>query len=82
MNKSLFFWFLFQYPYMVDFILVGPLTNFAMCINMYGDEFLSKVRNIYIMGGNYRGECYYIWHDQVFSVLEPWVRLISFLWGF
>lgn len=41
---------------MVDFILVGPLTNFAMCINMYGDAFLSKVRNIYVMGGNYRGE--------------------------
>ncbi|TMW41412.1 hypothetical protein DOY81_013508 [Sarcophaga bullata] len=45
-----------EYPYMVDFLLVGPLTNFAMCINMYGDEFLSKVRNIYIMGGNYRGK--------------------------
>ncbi|KNC20808.1 hypothetical protein FF38_11268 [Lucilia cuprina] len=44
------------YPYMVDFILVGPLTNFAMCINMYGDAFLSKVRNIYVMGGNYRGK--------------------------
>lgn len=53
------FWFPFQYPYMVDFILVGPLTNFAMCINMYGDEFLSKIRNIYIMGGNYRGELFH-----------------------
>lgn len=41
---------------MVDFLLVGPLTNFAMCINMYGSEFLDKVRNIWIMGGNYRGK--------------------------
>lgn len=45
-----------QFPNMVDFLLVGPLTNFAMCINMYGQEFLDKVRNIYIMGGNYRGK--------------------------
>lgn len=41
---------------MVDFLLVGPLTNFAMCINMYGSDFLDKVRNIWIMGGNYRGK--------------------------
>ncbi|XP_023297948.2 pyrimidine-specific ribonucleoside hydrolase RihA-like [Lucilia cuprina] len=45
-----------MYPNMIDFILVGPLTNFATCINMYGNEFLSKVRNIYVMGGNYRGK--------------------------
>lgn len=41
---------------MVDFLLVGPLTNFAMCINMYGSDFLDKVGNIWIMGGNYRGK--------------------------
>ncbi|XP_073833708.1 nucleoside hydrolase-like [Musca autumnalis] len=45
-----------KYPNKIDFILVGPLTNFAVCINMYGREFLDKVRDIYIMGGNYRGK--------------------------
>uniref|UniRef100_A0A1I8Q2G7 Inosine/uridine-preferring nucleoside hydrolase domain-containing protein n=1 Tax=Stomoxys calcitrans TaxID=35570 RepID=A0A1I8Q2G7_STOCA len=45
-----------QYPNKVDFLLVGPLTNFAMCINMYGSDFLDKVRNVWIMGGNYRGK--------------------------
>lgn len=41
---------------MVDFILVGPLTNFAMCIIMYGAKFLDNVGEVYIMGGNYRGK--------------------------
>ncbi|XP_059223349.1 pyrimidine-specific ribonucleoside hydrolase RihA [Stomoxys calcitrans] len=45
-----------KYPNKVDFILLGPLTNFAVCINMYGQEFLDKLGNIYIMGGNYRGK--------------------------
>uniref|UniRef100_A0A1I8MZ05 Inosine/uridine-preferring nucleoside hydrolase domain-containing protein n=2 Tax=Musca domestica TaxID=7370 RepID=A0A1I8MZ05_MUSDO len=45
-----------RYPNQIDFILIGPLTNFAVCINMYGREFLDKVRDIYIMGGNYRGK--------------------------
>ncbi|KAM7342304.1 nucleoside hydrolase-like [Cochliomyia hominivorax] len=45
-----------EHPNMIDFILLGPLTNFALCINLYGEEFLNKVRNIYIMGGNYKGK--------------------------
>ncbi|XP_075158377.1 nucleoside hydrolase-like [Haematobia irritans] len=45
-----------QYPKKVDFLLLGPLTNFAVCINMYGQDFLDKVGNLYIMGGNYRGK--------------------------
>ncbi|XP_050332121.1 inosine-uridine preferring nucleoside hydrolase-like isoform X1 [Bactrocera neohumeralis] len=45
-----------KHPKMVDFLLVGPLTNFAMCINMYGSEFLDKVGKIYIMGGNHRAK--------------------------
>ncbi|XP_061392928.1 pyrimidine-specific ribonucleoside hydrolase RihA-like [Musca vetustissima] len=48
--------FVCQHPKMVDFLLVGPLTNFAMCNNMYGSDFLDKVGNIWIMGGNYRGK--------------------------
>lgn len=49
------FHYIFQYPKQVDFLLVGPLTNFAMCISMYGSKLLDKVGEIYIMGGNYRG---------------------------
>ncbi|XP_049311133.1 inosine-uridine preferring nucleoside hydrolase isoform X1 [Bactrocera dorsalis] len=45
-----------KHPKMVDFLLVGPLTNFAMCINMYGSEFLDKVGKTYIMGGNHRAK--------------------------
>ncbi|EDW80713.1 uncharacterized protein Dwil_GK11421 [Drosophila willistoni] len=40
----------------VDFILCGPLTNFANCINLYGDKFLEKLRSVYIMGGNILGK--------------------------
>ncbi|XP_017844199.2 pyrimidine-specific ribonucleoside hydrolase RihA-like [Drosophila busckii] len=40
----------------LDFILVGPLTNFALCINLYGDDFLKKVGNVYVMGGNIYGK--------------------------
>uniref|UniRef100_A0A0K8VTS9 Inosine-uridine preferring nucleoside hydrolase n=1 Tax=Bactrocera latifrons TaxID=174628 RepID=A0A0K8VTS9_BACLA len=45
-----------KHPKKVDFLLVGPLTNFAMCINMYGSEFLDRVGKIYIMGGNHRAK--------------------------
>ncbi|XP_050329713.1 inosine-uridine preferring nucleoside hydrolase-like [Bactrocera neohumeralis] len=48
--------FVCKHPKQVDFLLVGPLTNFAMCISMYGTKFLDKVGEIYIMGGNYRGK--------------------------
>ncbi|XP_036317903.1 pyrimidine-specific ribonucleoside hydrolase RihB-like isoform X1 [Rhagoletis pomonella] len=48
--------FVCKHPKRVDFILVGPLTNFATCINMYGSAFLDKIGKIYIMGGNYRGK--------------------------
>ncbi|XP_036317906.1 inosine-uridine preferring nucleoside hydrolase-like [Rhagoletis pomonella] len=48
--------FVCKHPKMVDFLLVGPLTNFAMCISMYGSKFLDNVGKILIMGGNYRGK--------------------------
>ncbi|EDX04814.1 GD22117 [Drosophila simulans] len=44
-----------QYPKQIDFLLCGPLTNFANCINLYGDDFLDKIGGIYIMGGNIFG---------------------------
>ncbi|XP_054730109.1 nucleoside hydrolase-like [Anastrepha obliqua] len=48
--------FVCKHPKGVDFLLVGPLTNFAMCISMYGSKFLDNVGQIFIMGGNYRGK--------------------------
>ncbi|XP_067640579.1 nucleoside hydrolase [Eurosta solidaginis] len=45
-----------KYPNQVEFLLMGPLTNFAMCISMYGKKFLDKVGKILVMGGNYRGK--------------------------
>ncbi|XP_055911955.1 nucleoside hydrolase-like [Eupeodes corollae] len=44
-----------KYPKKVSFILLGPLTNFATCINMY-DDFLDKVKDVWIMGGNIKGK--------------------------
>ncbi|XP_017050609.2 pyrimidine-specific ribonucleoside hydrolase RihA [Drosophila ficusphila] len=44
-----------SHPKQVDFMLCGPLTNFANCINLYGDEFLDKIGGVYIMGGNIYG---------------------------
>ncbi|XP_022208793.2 pyrimidine-specific ribonucleoside hydrolase RihA [Drosophila obscura] len=45
-----------QHPGKVDFLLCGPLTNFACCINLYGDAFLDKLGGVYIMGGNILGK--------------------------
>ncbi|KAH8273299.1 hypothetical protein KR018_007201, partial [Drosophila ironensis] len=45
-----------EHPGRVDFLLCGPLTNFANCINLYGDAFLEKIGGIYIMGGNIHGK--------------------------
>ncbi|XP_017012070.2 nucleoside hydrolase-like [Drosophila takahashii] len=42
-------------PKQVDFLLCGPLTNFANCINLYGDAFLEKIGGVFIMGGNIYG---------------------------
>uniref|UniRef100_A0A1A9WCC1 IU_nuc_hydro domain-containing protein n=1 Tax=Glossina brevipalpis TaxID=37001 RepID=A0A1A9WCC1_9MUSC len=47
--------FVCKKPGQVDFVMVGPLTNLAMCVLLYGPNFLNKIRNIYIMGGNYQG---------------------------
>ncbi|XP_055845448.1 nucleoside hydrolase-like isoform X2 [Episyrphus balteatus] len=44
-----------KYPKKVSFILLGPLTNFATCMNMY-DDFLDKVKDVWIMGGNIRAK--------------------------
>ncbi|KAH8367635.1 hypothetical protein KR084_000478 [Drosophila pseudotakahashii] len=43
-------------PGQVDFLLCGPLTNFANCINIYGSSFLDKIGGVYIMGGNIFGK--------------------------
>ncbi|XP_017115651.1 pyrimidine-specific ribonucleoside hydrolase RihA [Drosophila elegans] len=43
------------HPKQVDFLLCGPLTNFANCINLYGDGFLEKIGGVFIMGGNIYG---------------------------
>lgn len=43
-----------KYPNKITFILIGPLTNFAVCSIMY-EDFLEKVKEIYIMGGNMKG---------------------------
>ncbi|EDW48786.1 pyrimidine-specific ribonucleoside hydrolase RihA [Drosophila sechellia] len=43
-------------PGQVDFLLCGPLTNFANCINLYGNSFLTKIGRVYIMGGNIFGK--------------------------
>nr|XP_016935094.1 probable uridine nucleosidase 1 [Drosophila suzukii] len=43
-------------PGQVDFLLCGPLTNFANCINLYGRSFLDKIGGVYIMGGNIFGK--------------------------
>ncbi|XP_017086535.1 probable uridine nucleosidase 1 [Drosophila eugracilis] len=45
-----------QNPGQVDFLLCGPLTNFANCINLYGSSFLDKIGGVYIMGGNIFGK--------------------------
>ncbi|XP_016991914.1 pyrimidine-specific ribonucleoside hydrolase RihA [Drosophila rhopaloa] len=45
-----------QHPGQVDFLLCGPLTNFANCINLYGQAFLDKIGGVYIMGGNIFGK--------------------------
>lgn len=37
----------------VTLVCCGPLTNIALAIRMYGCEFLRRVRDIHIMGGNY-----------------------------
>ncbi|XP_017012121.1 nucleoside hydrolase-like [Drosophila takahashii] len=42
-------------PKQVDFLLCGPLTNFANCINLYGNAFLEKIGGVFIMGGNIYG---------------------------
>ncbi|KAH8344656.1 hypothetical protein KR067_002367 [Drosophila pandora] len=45
-----------EFPGRVDFLLLGPLTNFANCINLYGEDFLDKIGDVFIMGGNYQGK--------------------------
>ncbi|XP_026469820.1 uncharacterized protein C1683.06c-like [Ctenocephalides felis] len=43
-----------QYENEITFIFVGPLTNAALAIKMY-PGFLDKTKDVYIMGGNYKG---------------------------
>lgn len=43
-----------EHPNKITFILLGPLTNFGICSVMYPD-FNEKIKDIYVMGGNWRG---------------------------
>ncbi|KAL5273399.1 hypothetical protein ACFFRR_000251 [Megaselia abdita] len=43
-----------KYPNQVSLIFIGPLTNYAICSTMYPD-FNKNVKDIYAMGGNWRG---------------------------
>lgn len=43
-----------KYQNQVSLILIGPLTNYAVCSTMYSD-FNDKLKDIYAMGGNWRG---------------------------
>lgn len=42
---------------------------------MYGDDFLSKVRNIYIMGGNYKGTR----TDNYFNMVKAKLKIYRFM---
>lgn len=44
-----------EYPKDIELVFVGPLTNLAMAIRMYGDEVVDNVKAVWIMGGNYMG---------------------------
>lgn len=54
MYNSNFHKIYFQHPKQVTYLLVGPLTNFALCLKVYSD-FASKVKSVFIMGGNIQG---------------------------
>lgn len=41
-------------PKQVSLICLGPLTNLALAVRMYG-ELAENVKDVFIMGGNYRG---------------------------
>lgn len=43
-----------KHPQNITFILLGPLTNFGLCSVMFAD-FNEKIKEIYVMGGNWRG---------------------------
>lgn len=42
-------------PGEIDLICLGPLTNVALATRLY-DDFMSYIKGIYIMGGNYTGK--------------------------
>uniref|UniRef100_T1H560 Inosine/uridine-preferring nucleoside hydrolase domain-containing protein n=1 Tax=Megaselia scalaris TaxID=36166 RepID=T1H560_MEGSC len=46
--------FALKYPKQISLILIGPLTNYAICSTMYSD-FNQNLKDIYAMGGNWRG---------------------------
>lgn len=39
----------------IELVFVGPLTNLALAIRMYGKEVVDNVKDVWIMGGNYLG---------------------------
>ncbi|XP_034487947.1 pyrimidine-specific ribonucleoside hydrolase RihA [Drosophila innubila] len=42
-------------PQQITIIAIGPLTNLALGYSMYGEHFGRDIKDIYIMGGNYKG---------------------------
>ncbi len=76
-------------PFEIDIIAIGPLTNIALAINK-DPETMSKVRSVYIMGGNGFGEGnmtplaefnYYVDADAVKIVSDFWTNLVLLPWN-
>lgn len=39
----------------IELVFLGPLTNLAVAIRMFGAEFVNNIKEMHIMGGNYMG---------------------------
>jgi len=76
-------------PNEIDIVAIGPLTNIALAINK-DPETMSKVRSVYIMGGNGFGEGnmtpyaefnYYVDAQAVKIVSEFWSDMVLLPWN-
>lgn len=45
----------FQRPHEISLVCIGPLTNLALALKTY-DDIRDKIKEVYVMGGNYNGE--------------------------
>lgn len=46
---------IFQRPHEISLVCIGPLTNLALAFKTY-DDIRDKIKEVYVMGGNYNGE--------------------------